>query len=111
MKTPCRREPRYVSMMAVLASDAYALIECMRYDSCFVSTEVESHKVKHLIDRSVDDAIVTVYRVAPNDRGPTRERWVSFGCSVLKVWHPDDSPPSAADLENLAGLARLGALR
>lgn len=105
-----RREPRFVSMMAVLVHDAYALTECMRYDSCFIATEAESHKVKHLIDGSSDDEIVRLYRVAPNDRPPTEDRWRSFDCHVLATWHPDESPPTDEYLMHLAGLAKSGAL-
>lgn len=105
-----RRGPRYISLVAVLAPDLFGLLEFMRYESAYPTTEAESHKILELAEHKVDDAIVRLWMVAPSDRAPDVARRRSFGVRLLGQWHPDDSPPNDERLEHLAKLARAGAL-
>lgn len=97
-----RREPRFVTQLAVWVPDAMALIEGCRYDSCYPSSEVESHKIERLMGRSVSaapsDHIVILTRVARTDGPPTFARWQSFASKVLRQWHPEETPPSMDEL-------------
>lgn len=102
-KKTYRREPRYVTKLAVWVPNAIALIEGCRYDACYPDSEVESHKIERLMGHSTpaeaSDHIILLTRVARTDAPPTYERWRSFASHVLRVWHPDESPPTTADLE------------
>ena len=109
-KNKHQRETRFVSQISVMVPDASALIEMMRYDSCYPASEPEAHKIMRLISGSVDptDRLIRLTRVARNDLPPTEGRWRSFACRVLDVRHPDDSPITDAELINLnkIGFAR-----
>ncbi len=72
----------------------------MRYDSCYPSTEEESHKLMRLISQEArpEDHILRLSRVARNDLPPTRGRWQSFGCTVLDARSPDDEPLSDEEI-------------
>src|SRR5262249_29904976 len=89
--------------MAVWVPNAIALIEGCRYDTCFPESEVESHKIERLMGHSTpaeaSDHIILLTRVARTDAPPTVERWRSFASHVLRVWHPEESPPTATDLQ------------
>jgi hypothetical protein len=106
-KTLYRKEPRYVTQIAVWVPDATALIEGCRYDSCYPASEAESHKIGRLANYAAEpgDHVVLLTRVARTDAPPTLARRRSFGAAVLRQWHPEDSPPTQAELE-AAALAR-----
>lgn len=105
-----KRETRYVSKLVVHVADAAALVEMMRYDSCFPSSEAEAHRVIRLIGHAEslqgDDHIVRLTRVALNDNPPTMERWKSFACHVLDVRHPEEAPMSDEEAKHLAELSQ-----
>lgn len=105
-RKPFRRESRYVSKLCVWVPDATALIEGMRYDSCYPDSEAESYKISRLASHSATAAehVVRLTRVARTDAPPTLDRWRSFGAFVLDVRHPDDSPITDADLAHLVAI-------
>lgn len=100
----CRKEPRYVSKLAVWVPDAISMIEMCRYDSCYPDSEADSYKVQALIANRAkpEDHVIFLTRAARGDGPPTLRRWQSFGAKVLSVWHPDDSPPTIEDLRQVA---------
>ena len=105
-----KRETRYTSKLVVHVADAAALVEMMRYDSCFPSSEAEAHKIIRLIGHSDaedgSDHIIRLTRVAMNDNPPTSERWKSFACHVLDVRHPEGSPLSDEEAKHLAAMSQ-----
>ena len=103
-RKPFRREPRFVQMIAVHVHGIHGLIDMLRYDSCFPSSEIESRKLTKLIDHASEpsDHILRLTRVARNDLPPTDQRWRSFGCTVLDYRSPDDEPISDTDLAERA---------
>jgi hypothetical protein len=105
----CRRGPRYVSLIAVLARDLFGLLELMRFEGCYPTTEAESLKMFALAEHSIDEATVRLWMVSGSDRSPNADRLRSFGVVLLGQWHPDDSPPSDEHLAHLAALAKTGA--
>lgn len=103
MKKPHMKESRYVSAVAVWVPSVHALIEGCRYDSCYVESETEAHKVNHMIDVN-GGGVVRLTRVARTDAPPTIDRWRSFGAYVLDVRHPQQTPLTDAELSHLADL-------
>lgn len=101
-----QRENRYTSKLVVLVADPAALIEMMRYDSCFPSSEVEAHKIIRIINHSGaedgSDHVIELTRVALNDNPPTIARWKSFACYVLDVRHPEEASLNDEQIRNLA---------
>jgi hypothetical protein len=92
----CKRETRFVSLLTVYVPDAQALIDMMRYDSCYPASELESHKICALLGGRACpvDHIVRLVRVAHNDLPATEGRWRSFACRVLDERSPDGEPLS-----------------
>lgn len=105
---PYLKESRYITALCVWVSSAEALIDCMRYDSCYPASEAESSKIGALISedsggrRDQANHIIRLIRVARTELPPTLDRWRSFCCYVLDVRHPQDSPLTDAELANLA---------
>lgn len=102
-RKPYLKDTRYVTALCVWTGSAPALIECMRYDSCYPASEVEANKIQRLINNSAEpaDHVIRLIRVARTDMPPTIDRWRSFGSLVLDVRHPEDSPLTDAELANL----------
>ena len=103
MKKSHMKEYRYVSAVAVWVPSVHSLIEGCRYDSCYVESETEAHKVNHMIDLN-SGGVVRLTRVARTDAPPTIDRWRSFGAYVLDVRHPQETPLTDAELSHLADL-------
>jgi hypothetical protein len=89
-----KKEPRYISIITVRCSSTRAVLDMMRYDSCFPATEDDSRKLERLIDAphghpgAPDDFnVIKFIRCGRND-GVTDDRWASFGCTVLDVKAP-----------------------
>lgn len=101
-----KKESRYVSLVAV-AINGPGVIDMLRYDTCVPATEEDAHKIARVVayEGEPGDRLVVLRRFAANADGPTEGRWRSFGCRVLAVRHPDDSPWTAAELTNLAKIA------
>lgn len=99
-----RKEQRFISIVTVYASSAESLIDMMRYDSCYPSTEEDAYKIGRLMTRdgSADDHIVTLIRCARNDLPATKGRWKSFNCIVLDERHPETSPMPIDKLRAIA---------
>jgi hypothetical protein len=103
MKKSHLKESRYVSAVAVWVPNVHALIEGCRYDSCYIESETEAHKVNHMIDHG-SGGVVRLTRVARTDAPPTIDRWRSFGAYVLDVRHPQETLPTNAELSHLASM-------
>jgi hypothetical protein len=103
-----KKDTRYVSVLTVHVSSAEALIDMMRYDSCFPASEADSHKIERLMrhDADADDHIVRLKRVDCTDGEPTIGRWRSFNCTVLDWRNPDSSPLTIEEARNLLKIAR-----
>lgn len=101
MKKPHMKESRYISSVAVWVPNVHALIEGCRYDSCYVESETEAHKVNRMIDSGAG-GVIRLVRVARTDAPPTVDRWQSFGAYVLDVRHPQEAPLTDAELSHLA---------
>ena len=71
-RKPYLKESRYVTALCVWASSAAALIECMRYDTCYPESEVEANKIQRLINHSAEpaDHIIRLIRVARTETHP-----------------------------------------
>ena len=110
MKNPFRKEARYVSRIYVQAHGTESLLDMMRYDSCYPSSEAEANKLARMLGGhdSPTDHIVCLTRVAVNQLPPTEGRWRSFGCIVLAVQHPDEVELSDDQLQKLAAYKRAG---
>lgn len=91
-----RREPRYVTIIAVHVPMTRDVIDMMRYDQCYPSTEEESRKLYVLSDahrsKPLDpkDHLVQFTCAGRTYNVPVIERWRSFGCTVFSVRHPDE---------------------
>lgn len=98
-----RSERRYITCISVRASSAESLIDMMRYDSCFPSTEEDAHKIARLMSTDTpsnpDDHIINLTCVGRNDLTPTLGRWRSFNCTVIDVRHPDAEMPTVEELK------------
>lgn len=93
-KAKGKKQTRYVSRFAVSVPGLNAVIDMLRYDTCYPTTEVEASKL------SADQpCVVRLTMAASSDREPSRDRWASFGCVVLATWGPDDVGPSDSELE------------
>jgi len=62
-----RRGPRYVSLVAVLAPDLFGLLEFMRYESAYQTTEAESHKILELAEHRVDESRSAAVKVTADN--------------------------------------------
>lgn len=62
-------------------------IDMMRYDQCFPASDEDSRKLEKAQmgggKRTYMDHLVKFIGVSPSC--PTRERWASFGCTVMAV--------------------------
>lgn len=103
-RKPHRKESRYVTIISVHVPCTRDVIDMMRYDSCFPSTEEESRKLWVLSDGYRDkpkdpkDHLVQFTCVGRNDGTPTVERWQSFGCTVFEVRSLDEPLKSPDEL-------------
>lgn len=98
------KETRYVTRIYVWASSPVGVFEGCRYDSCYPNSEADSHKLEALINhhrQTPEDHFICLSRAARIPGPPTIDRWRSFNCRVLMVQHPDESPPTQAELANL----------
>lgn len=97
-----RKESRYITVIAVHVPMTRDVIDMMRYDSCFPSTEEESRKLYALSDgysekpKDPKDHLVQFTCAGRNDGTPTVDRWRSFGCTVFTISSPD-SPLKTPD--------------
>jgi hypothetical protein len=97
-----RRQTRYTSSLVVHVCDAQGLIDMMRYDNCYPSTEEESYKIGRLINGSAEpaDHFIRLTRVAGSDNPPTEGRWKSFRSTVIDYRDPETSPISDDEIKN-----------
>ncbi len=96
-----RREPRFVTLIAVHVPMLRDAIDMMRYDCCYPSTEEESRKLYALSDGgnpTDQDHLVQFTSAGRNDGTPTVDRWRSFGCTVFAIRNPDEPLLSPAEL-------------
>lgn len=106
----CTKEPRFVSRLAVYVPSVEALLDMMRYDSCYPATEDDARKLAHLVTgeawSSPADHLIRLTRVARNNQPATAQRWRSFGCHVLDERPPEHTQPTDDELLELVPPAR-----
>lgn len=96
-----KRQTRYVSRLAVWAPSAHAVVDMLRYDTCYPATEVEAGRLCAMIKNPNASGIVRLTMAAASDRTPSYGRWTSLGCVVLATWGADDPGPSDSELDGL----------
>lgn len=99
-----KRQSRVVRTIVVWVPTVHALIDMLRYDSCFPSSEVESLKIQKLLrgDATPGDHVLRLTSAALGSTAPSHERWESFGCHVLDYRSPDEEPITEAEVGALA---------